>query len=501
MPPSDTPSLPVLIIDDEQAALQSCERILRSGGIESVILCQDSREATRHFDDNEIGAVLLDLAMPHVSGQELLELMTESYPDVPVIVVTGFNEVETAVECTKLGAFDYMVKPVEKSRMVIGVKRALELRELHRDYDRLKNRLLYDTLEQPEAFRHIVTQNAAMRSIFQYIETIAKTTQPVLITGDTGVGKELVAQAVHALAGREGPFIDINVAGVDDHVFSDTLFGHTKGAYTGAEGNRDGLISQAAGGTLLLDEIGDLSAVSQVKLLRLLQERSYYRLGSDVARRADVRFVFTTNRDLAEPLRNGQFRKDLYYRLRTHHVHLPPLRERLDDLPLLVNHFLEKVASSLGKTTPTPPRELVTLLRTYSFPGNVRELEAMVFDAVSVHKTRMLSMDVFKAHIAGANPASPMSDLSEEGLTENVPPLQLGTTFPTLSEATQFLVQEALYRAEGNLTIASGLLGISRQALSKRMKRSEADSSSVEPAASRPKGRNSWPGAPPSLAG
>jgi DNA-binding NtrC family response regulator len=473
MQPSDVSGLPVLVVDDEVSALTSCQRTLRSGGIDEIICCQDSRKVMEMLSIRGFGAVLLDLSMPHVSGQELLPKITQEYPDIPVIIITGFNEVGTAVECMKKGAFDYMVKPVEKSRMVSGVKRALDLRELQNECSQLKERLVSDRLEHPEAFSEIVTNNATMRSIFQYVETVAKTSKPVLITGETGTGKELVAKAIHTISGLKGPFMDVNVAGVDDNAFSDTLFGHARGAFTGADEPRSGLIEQASGGILFLDEIGDLSMPSQIKLLRLVQEHKYLPLGSDVAKRSDVRFIFTTNRDLANLLDAGQFRKDLYYRLSTHHVHILPLRRRLDDLPLLVDHFLEKASKALKRDKPTPPRELLTLLGTYHFPGNVRELEAMIFDAVSTHTSRMLSMDVFKFCISKTSPPVNTDPISPEQQGQRKPPFILADDFPSLSEATHFLIGEALNRADGNLSIAAHLLGISRQALSKRLKRAE----------------------------
>lgn len=468
---SNTTALPVLVVDDEEGARASFQRTLRSGGIQEVICCGDSREVMGLLAEREIGAVLLDLAMPHISGQELLPMISEEQPQVPIIVITGFNEVEVAVQCMQAGAFDYMVKPVENSRMLSGVRRALELRELRNEYGQLKDRLLHGTLEHPEAFAEIITNNKAMHSIAQYIETIAKTSKPVLVTGETGVGKELVARAIHLVSGLDKPMVDLNVAGLDDSVFSDTLFGHVKGAYTGADEVRSGLIEQAAGGTLLMDEIGDLSSSSQIKLLRLLQEHKYFALGSDVAKRSQVRFIFTTNRDIEALVKEGKFRKDIYYRLRTHRVHIPPLRDRLDDLPLLVDHFLEKAAEDLGRKTPSVPRELNLLLRTYSFSGNIRELESMVFDIVSSHNTPMLPLEPFKNYISGTESSVPMESSSRGQEQTKSGPLALGEDFPTLGETTQFLITEALERADGNLGIAAHLLGISRQALSKRLKR------------------------------
>ncbi len=272
--------------------------MLRSNGIDNLVPCTDSREAMAILRGGEFELVLLDLTMPHLPGDKLLAAIHEEMPQVPVIVVTGSNEVSSAVECMKAGAFDYMVKAVEESRLVSGVRRAIEIRKLSRDYRRLKEGMLCPSLAHPDAFARLVTGNAVMISIFRIVESIAKSDEPILITGETGTGKGLVAAAVHAASGREGPLVEVDVAGLDDAMFSDTLFGHRKGAYTGAVDARAGLVQQAGAGTLFLDEIGDLSIQSQVKLLRLLDTGEYYPLGSDLPRRAAARVLVATNRNL-----------------------------------------------------------------------------------------------------------------------------------------------------------------------------------------------------------
>lgn len=460
-----SPALPVLLVDDEAHAQQSAERLLISAGINHLVGCQDPRKVLGILSSREFSVILLDLSMPHLSGEELLPQIVSGYPEIPVIVVTGLNEIETAVRCMRAGAFDYMVKPVERNRLLSGVQRAIEVRELRQENELLRERLLSDAVRNPEAFRDIVTNHPGMHTIFRYCESVAPSQWPVLITGETGVGKELLARAIHALSGRKGPFVAVNAAGLDDNVFSDTLFGHVRGAYTGAEDVRQGLIAQAAAGTLFLDEIGDLTQASQVKLLRVLQEHEYYPLGSDVAKRTDTRMVFATNGDLDALERSGQFRKDLYHRLKTHQVQVPPLRKRLDDLPVLVDHFLEKAAQALGKKHPAPPKEIYTLLASYSFPGNVRELESMIFDAMANHESRMLSLAVFESRIASAQGQGTDSAPPEGGPG----PYALFERLPTLRESTAQLIDEALRRADGNQTIAARLLGISRTALNKRL--------------------------------
>jgi DNA-binding NtrC family response regulator len=421
--------------------------------------------------EQEVGVLLLDLSMPHLSGQELLKQVTADYPDVSVIVMTATNDLETAVHCMQAGAIDYLVKPVENNRLVSAVRRALELRSLRDEVLSLKDRFLTDRPHEREAFAAIITQSQTMFSIFRYIEAIAPSPWPVLITGETGTGKELIAQALHRLSRRPGELMAVNVAGLDDTLFSDALFGHTKGSFTGAAGPREGLITQAAEGSLFLDEIGDLTTASQVKLLCLLQDGSYYPLGADRPRQNRARVIVATHYDVVQRVDDGAFRKDLYYRLRTHHLQLPPLRKRLEDLPLLINHFLEKAAGALGKPVPSVPLALYQLLKTYSFPGNVRELEALVLDAVTRHQGRTLSLQSFKDAIA-ANTHLAQGETPPEAAPAA---LLFPDPLPTLGEAEAALIAEALRRAEGNQGVAAGMLGLSRQALNKRLSRLKHD--------------------------
>jgi DNA-binding NtrC family response regulator len=459
------PSLPVLMVDDEAQALDSFETVLLFTSINNIIRCEDSRDVMPLLSRQEIEVMLLDLSMPHISGEELLSLVTKDFPEVPVIIITGSNDVETAVACMKSGAFDYMVKPVEKSRLISGVKRAIEIRELQRENRLLKAHVLFDQLEHPEAFSEIITDSEAMRSIFQYIEAISNSPQPVLITGETGVGKELVARVIHTLSSRKGNFVPVNVAGLDDNVFADSLFGHKKGAFTGADQPRSGLIEQATGGTLFLDEIGDLSPSSQVKLLRLLQDGEFFPLGSDVAKHSDARIIVATNRNLQMLEDSEKFRKDLYYRLCTHHIHIPPLRERYEDLPILVDHFLEKASKALGKKKPTYPEELIALLAAYHFPGNVRELGSMIFDAVSTEKSGKLPLEGFKTYIRQTQ------SFEANGTAITPPASSLKEKVETVSHAAEKqMIIDALDKSNQNRTKAAQLLGISRRTLQNKIK-------------------------------
>ena len=456
---------PVLLIDDEEAWLRSFSITLRAAGISNIHTCADSREGTARALELSAALVILDLTLPHLSGMEVLAQLAEACPDVPVVMLTGVNDVGSAVACMREGAFDYYVKTTETERLVSGVKRALELQQLRRENSRLKESVLDDALIHPEAFEGIVTASQRVWGIFKYLEAVSASPMAVLIAGETGVGKELFAQAVHRVSGRGGRFVPVNAAGLEDQAFSDTLFGHVKGAFTGADSARPGLIEQAAGGTLFLDEIGDLDSSGQIKLLRLLQEGEYYPLGSDVARKSDARIVAATNRDLKALSDTGAFRKDLYFRLQTHRVVVPPLRERREDIAPLLELFLDEAANMLQKKRPSAPRELAALLKTYHFPGNVRELRSMVVDAVTHHPGGILSMTRFKEHMQHLAP-----------LHDPAPRLGAGVTFgevlPTMKENTELLIEEALRRADGNQAIAAEMLGISRQALNKRLKQS-----------------------------
>jgi DNA-binding NtrC family response regulator len=379
----------ILIVDDEEVVLNGVRRTLRANGFDEVLMCADSRNVEPLLEDEPIALILLDLMMPHIGGRELLGRIAATNPEIPVIVVTAEQDVRVAVECMKIGAYDYLLKPVAADELMATVRRALEHRELREENARLRSKLLEQDLENPQAFASLITTDEAMIRLFAYLEVIARGSHPALITGETGTGKELIARALHELSGRRGPFVAVNVAGLDDTMFSDTLFGHRPGAFTGASGTRRGMIEQAGRGTLFLDEIGDLAEASQVKLLRVLQEREYHTLGEDVPKRLEARVIAATHQDVS------RLRRDLYFRLRSYHVRIPPLRDRLGDLPLLINHIVREAAQDLGKQPPVVPERLYRALGRYSFPGNIRELRAMVFDAVARHTTGPLPVDPF----------------------------------------------------------------------------------------------------------
>lgn len=433
----------------------------------------DSRKALDKMSGTMINVVILDLVMPHLSGIDLLPQLLERHPEVPVIMVTASYDVKQAVECMKLGASDYLVKPVENELLVTSLRNALERKALTEQIRTLRDHLINDQLDHPDAFAEIVTRNRKMRSIFEYMEIISASSQVILITGESGTGKEMIAQIIHRLSGCKGDLVPVNLARLDDTLFSDTLFGHKRGAFTGAENSREGLIVKAGNGVLFLDEIGDLGESSQIRLLRLIQEREFYPVGSDTPSKCKARIVCASNKDLKSLIADGKFRNDLYFRLNVHRVALPPLRERKEDIPLLVDHFICLAAHEMEISAPSYPGELLELLASYHFPGNIRELRCMVFDAVACNKGGKLSLEPFRRFIAAekayAHPTPPdwqsVDDLPFQRKLEWV-----WGHFPTIREADDTLIDTALKAANGNQGIAATMLGLKRPALSMRLK-------------------------------
>jgi len=465
----DEKSNAILIVDDDPVALELIEVNLRGLGFGAILTAENGEEALAIVRERPVAAVVLDLFMPGISGFDVLERMNEELPWIPVIVVTVSDSVDAAVQCMRHGAFDFMTKPLDRNRLGSAVNHAIRVRDLE---GRLE--LLQDSSEEidgpshPEVFSGIVTVSPRMRATFQYVEAIAASPHAVLVTGESGTGKELIARAVHDVSGREGSFVPINVAGLDDVMFTDTLFGHRRGAFTGADQNRGGLVERAQGGTLFLDEIGDMEITSQIKLLRLLQDGEYYPLGSDEPSHAQVRIVAATNADLVEKQRQGLFRKDLYYRLISHLIAIPPLRERPEDIAVLAEFFAKETAQSLGKPAPRISTAVEDILRHYAFPGNVRELQSMMADAVSRMRGDSLPVAVLREYLDRA-PDSGLTAVpsgetagSEERFAWNGP-------FPSLQEVEDYLIGEALRRSDYNQTAAARLLGVSQSTLSRRL--------------------------------
>lgn len=468
MESAKTNYFPILLVDDEPEILNLTRIALGCEGVQNVLTLQDSRQLLPLLKETKVSVIVLDLMMPYLSGTELLPTLVGDFPEIPVLIMTASDDLETAIECLKTGAFDYLLKPVEPNRLISAIDKALKLNFLQKEVSSLKECLFTDRLSCSDAFADIITCSKKMRVIFQYAELISQSRLPILITGETGVGKELMAHAIHKTSGVNGAFVTVNVAGLDDVMFSDTLFGHKRGAFTGAEQPREGLIGKAAGGTLFLDEIGDLSSLSQVKLLRLLQGEEYYPLGSDVLKFTDARIIVATNHDLHRLLEKGNFRKDLYYRLCAYQIHIPPFRERLEDLPLLLYHFIEEAALSLNKPKPVPSSDVAAYLRNLNFPGNIREFKAVVYDAVVRNNGGTLLLKDFSGvtrHMPVESAYTAAPDDKGDDIFNG-----LFGRFPTLHEVEEYMINRAMKLADGRLTVAATLLGITRQGLHKRIK-------------------------------
>ncbi|WP_337833290.1 sigma-54-dependent transcriptional regulator [Geoanaerobacter pelophilus] len=456
----------ILIIDDEPAVLSSFAAFFEDCGYR-VLKAANGYEGLDLFRQHRPDIVFTDLRMPELDGFALLSLVKEESLETPVIVISGIGVIADAIRAVKMGAFDFISKPVrDLTELEIIAKKALETKELRCEVAALRDRILDGKLLHKEAFRAIITNDPGMTRIFQYIEAISPSSQPILISGQTGTGKELVAGAIHKASGRKGQFVPLNLGGLDDQMFSDTLFGHLKGAYTGADRLREGMITQAANGTLFLDEIGELTDSSQVRLLRLLQEQEYFPLGSDAPRKSSARVVAATNRDLTVMVKEGRFRQDLFYRLCTHQVQLPPLARRKEDIPLLLDYFLDEAATTMNKPKPAITPELYHYLNTYAFPGNVRELKSMAYDAVARHKHGSLPKESF---VNAMGKGLGAESFSHEETLALIP--VAGDRMPTLKEAEEALVSKALQLADGNQGVAARYLGITRQGLNKMLNR------------------------------
>lgn len=454
----------ILLVDDEKDELEAYSFLLQTMGIKNITTLEDSREVMDTLRGMSFPVVFLDLNMPHKSGQDVLREIKEQMPQVPVIICTANSEIEVAVECLKLGAHDYLVKPINMNTFSSALRNAHEIGALRSELLTMKGVNFGGGLRRRDVFSRIVTRSAEMHGIFQYIEAIAVSGQPVLILGETGSGKEMLSRAVHDVSGLTGEFVAVDVSGLDDTLFSDTLFGHAKGAYTGADGVRSGLIERARQGTIFLDEIGDLSEVSQVKLLRLLQERIYYPLGSDKPKRCEARIIAAANKDLSSAASSGGFRRDLYYRLSTHLIKVPPLRERREDIPLIADYLAEEAAKTVSKPKPEISREAMSLLTSHAYPGNIRELKTYIYDAVVRCTDGVITENIIAGRLGGAEALQTPDDKTVSSLEK------IFGRFPTLDEVSEYAVNEALAVSE-NMSQAAKLLGISKQALHKRLKK------------------------------
>ncbi|NCD33102.1 MAG: sigma-54-dependent Fis family transcriptional regulator [Spartobacteria bacterium] len=456
---------PLLLVDDEPAWLRSFSRLLRHHGMSPVHICSSGEEVLAHLFKGSVAGIIMDWNMPELHGRDLLLMLKAQEPDLPVMVLSGVAQQEVVHEAFDLGAFDFCAKSDDPERMISSVQRMLQFTALTRRNHALKNRITQTDVTLDEAFEHIITNNESMLRLFDYVRQIAWSQEPVFIKGETGVGKELFAQAVHRASKRTGKFVAVNVAALDEQMFSDALFGHKKGAFTHAVDHRKGLVRRAEKGTLFLDEIGDIPMAAQIKLLRLLQEKEFYPTGSDQAVETNARIVVASHTDLKALVEAGCFRADLFYRLQTHQVVIPPLRERKNDIPLLASHFIIEAADSLNADVISLSLSDLDSLIPFHYGGNVRELRSLIYDFVSRCAGCVSPGDILKKVLFAR------SDGTIAQAEQSPMPYEPGfsDTLPTMKEWNWLLIDEALRRSDGHQGRAARMLGISRQALNQRL--------------------------------
>ena len=383
----------VLVVDDDEGLLLSIKATLVSAGLPEPALISDSRNVLNEVRKHPFRLILLDLMMPHLNGLEVLEKIKAEFPNTECVIVSASDEVATAVQAMTLGASDYLVKPLNSDKLVALVNRTLEKYNLQDELARFGRKKVFEELRNPQAFSEMVAEDESMALIFHQVEAVAGTDYSVVINGESGTGKEMLAQVIHLLSNRsKAPFYAVNMASVSKTIFEDEFFGHAKGAYTDAASDRRGFFEAANGGTLFLDEITELDPALQAKLLRVIEEREFYRLGSTEIRNVDVRIIAATNRDINEEIIKGHFRADLFYRINMYNIKIPPLRERRDDILPLASHFLNLHAAANQKKIQGLSPELAERLLKTSFPGNVRELENMIAAAVLLEEGKTLSL-------------------------------------------------------------------------------------------------------------
>jgi len=384
---------PVLVVDDDEGLLLSIKATLVSSGLPEPALLSDSRKVLSLIRKQAYQLVLLDLMMPHVNGMEVLAKIKEEFSDIECVVVSAIDEVASAVQAISLGASDYLVKPLNSEKLVAFVHRILEKHSLRNELARFGRKKVFSDLKHPEAFNEMVAEDEAMALVFHQVEAVAGTDYSVVINGESGTGKEMLARVIHQLSNRsEAAFYAVNMASFSKTIFEDEFFGHAKGAYTDASKDRLGFFEAAHGGTLFLDEITELDPSLQAKLLRVIEEREFYRLGSTEKRNVNVRIIAATNRDINEEIIQGGFRADLFYRINMYNIRIPPLRERKDDILPLARHFLNIHACANNKKIKDLDPVLAQQLLLYSFPGNVRELENIIAAAVLLERGKILTV-------------------------------------------------------------------------------------------------------------
>ena len=442
----------ILIVDDEKNIVSGLEEAFTLEGY-SVLTAYDGKEAWDKVNTNNVDLVITDLRMPMMNGNELVERISSSYPMLPVIVLTGHGTIETAVESMRKGAVDFFTKPVDLDKLFLVVKKCLANSELQEQNKKLTEEI--EKLKNQQKYSKIIGKSGKVASLMETINQVAPSKATVLITGESGTGKELVADAIESLSARHGkPFIKVHCASLSSTLLESELFGHEKGAFTGATSQKKGRFELADGGTLFLDEIGEIDAATQVKLLRVLQEREFERVGGEKTISVDVRVIAATNRDLKEEVRKGNFREDLYFRLAVVEINVPPRRERKEDIDLLSLSFVKEVAKENGREIDGISPHARKALFSYSWPGNIRELKNCMESAVVMAKGKTIEFDDLPSHIRGESE-------KEKAISLELP--------ITMEEAEKALIMETISFASGNKTKAAELLGIGRKTLHRKL--------------------------------
>ena len=455
----------VLILDDDQAVLNYFTLLLVQAERFEVDALSDSTKAFEAIDAGNFDLVLLDMDMPGVTGKEVLQYVRQNHPEIEVVIITGVEDVELAVVSMKMGAYDYLCKPVDDNRLLLTLDRALERSRLRGEIHKLRGQMSQEGLKHKEELKGILTHDRKFLRTLQKVEQIAESDNNVLIWGESGTGKELVARAIHRIGKRrDKPFVAVNAGIFAAELFASEFFGHDKGAFTGAVQEKQGLFEMADGGVLFLDEIGELALPVQSKLLRVLQDGEFFRLGSTKERGADVRIIASTNKNLDVEIAHGRFRRDLYYRLNISSIYLSPLRERKGDVELLAHRFLEKYSKMNDKKVSGIAEDVMALLEAYDYPGNVRELENIVAGAVVLENGGTLTRRSLPAYLIKAV-AHPEGTASAE-------------EWKTLAELEADQIRKTIERTGGNRTTAAQRLGISRVGLLAKMRKHGID---VEP--------------------
>jgi DNA-binding NtrC family response regulator len=446
----------VLVIDDNQAILNFLNVFLLQSGKFEIQTLQDSRKAFEYLDKADFDVLLLDMDMPNVTGLDVLKYIKEKEIDITTIVLTGVEDIDLAISAMKLGTFDYMLKPVNEEKLLAALNSVVKKKELHISGVKLK-KPSFSSLEHKEAFSKIITQNDEMINIFHYVEKFAATDNSILIWGESGSGKELIAEAIHKISNRRNKkFVAVNAGTFANELFSSEFFGYEKGAFTGAEKNKTGFIEEADGGTLFLDEIGELSLPIQVKLLRVLQEEEFYKLGSTKNLKVDLRIIVATNKNLFEEINTGNFRKDLFFRLNINSIKLPPLRSRKEDIILLANYFLKKFNKKYNKEIKRISKPVINCLKNYSFPGNVRELMNLINSAIIIESNSEIQMKSLPGYCM--ENMNVFTDLIDD------------TAPSSLKEVEKNHLKKVLSYTNGNRSKAAKILGISRVTLLSKIK-------------------------------